>query len=130
MDATLVEHLGATANADAEFCLAARFWNAVLRFDMGDSGSFVLQVRDGRVVGSELLDDGAPRGDASTIAITAPAEDWGRLLSPLPPPFFHDLWAATKHHGFEVSGDLEGFRQYYPALGRLIDVLRVIVNDG
>jgi hypothetical protein len=130
IDATLVDRLGAAANGDPEFGIAARFWNAVLRFEMGDSGSFVLRIRDGRVAGTEQLDDVAWHAGASTIVIAAPAEEWGRLLSPLPPPFFQDLWAATKHHGFDVSGDLEGFSQYYPALGRLIDVLRGIVNDG
>lgn len=127
MDVMNLERWRDAANEDAEFRLAARFWSSALRFDMGDAAC-LLTVEDGRIDRIEELDPAARRRSAWRISIVAPADEWNRLLSPLPPPFYQDLWGATNRHGFEVGGDLEEFCQYYPAIARLLETLRAVVN--
>ena len=42
----------------------------------------------------------------------------------MPKPFYQDLYAATIHHGFSVAGDTLDYCAYYPALRRLIELMR------
>ena len=42
----------------------------------------------------------------------------------MPRPFYQDLYAATVHHGFSVSGDTLNYCAYYPALRRLVELMR------
>ena len=46
------------------------------------------------------------------------------MLLPAPPAFYQDLYAAAAHHGFQVHGAVEDVGPYYPALRRLIELLR------
>ena len=104
---------------DGEFRVAARHWTAVVRLDVGDQ-SRALRIEDGRV---RSLAPSA-RAAACDVFVSAPAEVWGRLLEPIPPPFYHDLFAATVHHGVQMNPDYLDFAAYYPALRRMLEVLR------
>ena len=66
---------------------------------------------------------------ASDLAIEAEDEEWNSLLAPMPRPFYHDLHAATVHHGFAVSGNTLNYCAYYPALRRLIELMREVRNE-
>jgi len=112
---TLVER----ANADSEFALHARFWNATVKLGIGDS-NYRLDIRDGAVKSCGPW-SGAIAGD---LAIVADDAEWAKLLEPVPPPFYQDLYAATIHHGFSVAGDTKNYCAYYPAVRRLIDLMR------
>jgi hypothetical protein len=127
VDLETVQRLGSAANDDPEFGLAARFWTTVLRFDIGDD-TFLIHVGDGRVTWVDEPVGPAKRRSASSIVVAAPAGEWDELLSLVPRPFYQDLWGATNHHGFEVLGDLEEFSQYYRAISRMLELLRVIVD--
>jgi len=129
MDIARFDRLRDTANNDPEFRIAARFWNSALRFEMGDA---VLHLRlvDGRV--SEVS-RGRPTIELltpSNLCVAASAEEWQKLLQPIPKPFYADLWSATAHHGFVVAGDMEMFYAYYPAVRRLIDLMRTLAHDA
>ena len=113
------------ANHDSEFRLHARFWTARVRFDIGDERTRV-EVRDGRI------DEAAPwfGALAGDLVVAAPETEWDKLLEPLPRPFYQDLYAATVHHGFLVSGATKHFCAYYPALRRLIEIMREVRHAG
>ena len=111
------------ANADAEFRRHARFWNATIRLGLGDR-KLRLRMENGAVVGIEPW-FGAIAAD---LAIGAPEEDWRALLAAEPRPFYQDLYAAAIHHGFDIVGDTEDYCAYYPALRRLIDIMRAVRN--
>jgi hypothetical protein len=64
----------------------------------------------------------------SDIVITAPVEDWKKFLERIPKPFYVDLFGATIYHGFRVGGDMASFYAYYPAVRRLFDIMRSLVN--
>ena len=109
----------ARANSDAEFRLHARFWNATVRFGIG-ARRWKMRVRDGAVASIERW----PGGMAADLSISAPEADWDALLQPCPRPFYQDLQAASIHHGFEVVGDIGDYCAYYPAIRRLVEVMR------
>jgi hypothetical protein len=46
------------------------------------------------------------------------------MLRPAPPPFYHDLFGATVHHGFKIEGEMLDVNPYYAAIRRLIELLR------
>ncbi len=109
----------ALANDDAEFALAARMWNGDVLFASGED-AVRMTVRDGRV--TEVVR--AAASAAATIRIIATAGDWEKLLQPVPPPFYQDLFGAASRHGVLLLGAPEDVFPYYPALRRLIELLR------
>ena len=111
--------LPARANADGEFALHARFWTATVKLRVGPS-NYRVAVRDGK------LTECAPwfGGMACDLAIEADESEWVNLLEPMPKPFYQDLYAATIHHGFSVAGDTLDYCAYYPALRRLVELIR------
>jgi hypothetical protein len=111
--------LARRVNEDGEFRAASRFWDATLRLDLG-SESQRLCFREGR-----LREIGSCDPDADCdLHISAPLEDWERLLAPVPRPFYQDLFGAQLHHGVQMNADLLDYAAYYPALRRLVEILR------
>ena len=63
--------------------------------------------------GPRDVDDRRPR----------PAE-WAKLLAPVPPPFYQDVFGASLHHPVSLGGDVETLYAYYPAMRRVLEILR------
>jgi hypothetical protein len=106
------------ANADGEFKLAARLWNADIRFDVG-SDIYLMRMRDGRI--TDFSRNNAAQYD---VKISAPEDDWRELLKQVPKAFYQDLMGATTRHGFRIEGDLLAFSPYYRATNRLFELMR------
>lgn len=104
------------ANADQEFPRAARYWDGRLAIVI-DGDSHVLQLSNGRI--SQVASES--RLGEHDISITAASADWDRLLSPVPPPGWHDVATAKT---FSVTGDILDFGPYYLAIRRLLDLMR------
>ena len=113
------ESLAQQLDADGEFRLASRHWTATLRLDVGDE-SHAIRIEDGRVH-SVTACDAARDCD---VFITADRGTWEQMLQPLPRPFYHDLLAAAAHHGVVLNSDLLEIAAYYPAMRRLLEILR------
>jgi hypothetical protein len=116
--------LVARANDDGEFRLHARFWNARLRIVIGGK-AIRLDVRDGALTGVQPWFGGI----AADLDVSAPEADWQAMLARVPRPFYQDLQAATVHHGFHVTGDTKHYCAYYPAIRRLIELMRDVHNE-
>jgi hypothetical protein len=115
------EELARRVNQDGEFRLASRFWDATLRLDLGPE-SQRLCFQGGRL---QEIRDCDPDADCD-LHISAPLEDWERLLEPVPRPFYQDLFAAQLYHGFQMTAEPLDYAAYYPALRRLIEILREV----
>lgn len=114
--------LRASVNADPEFRLAARYWNATLSLE---SPSRVLRVEiaDGQVASCQEIDAGQP----ATITVLAPDDGWAQFLAAMPRPFYQDLiGGCVQHHGFQVTGDILSLSAYYQASSRLFAVMRAL----
>jgi hypothetical protein len=95
-------------------------WDAdVVLVSGGDAVRVV--VRGGRM--TSVAPDTADAQPAA-IRIVGPADGWAKMLLPAPPPFYQDLYGASLHHGFTLEGGIENVGPYYPALRRLIELLR------
>ena len=109
----------ARANDDDVFRIHARFWNATVRLGIGHR-NYRMRIDDGSVRSIERW----PGGVATDLAIRAPEADWKAMLTATPRPFYQDLYAAGIHHDFEVAGDATNYCAYYPAVRRLIEIMR------
>jgi len=106
-------------NADPEFTLTARFWSTDVRFRVGRDLYF-MRIENGRVAAFKRGTEGF---DAYAIHIGGPLEVWERMLEEKPRPFYHDWFAASFHHDFELGGDLGAAYAYYYALRRIHAVM-------
>ena len=111
------------ANEDGACRLHSRCWSSRVRLDVGDD-QHTLTVAAGEVTDIEPWFGAV----AANLSIAAPREDWDALLESVPRPFYQDLYPATVHHGFEVTGDTAHFCAYYPAIRRLIEIMREVNN--
>jgi hypothetical protein len=116
--------LQTTLNGDPEFRLAARFWDCRIRYRLGDD-AFVLVIRNGEVA---AVVERPGVFDDYEIDIAADEASWQKILAPVPPPFYHDLFPAQLHHGLRMSGDLASLLAYYGAVRRITDVMRSTHN--
>jgi hypothetical protein len=114
--------LQAGANADAEFRLAARYWNATLSLE-SPTRALRLEILEGRVANCRA----GAAGEPATITVTAPDDGWAEFLAPEPRPFYQDLLGGcVQHHGFTVAGDMLTLSAYYQATQRLFAVMRAL----
>jgi len=114
--------LRASVNADPEFRLAARYWNAALSLE-SPSRALRVEIADGQVASCRESDAGQP----ATITVVAPDEGWARFLAAVPRPFYQDLLGGcVQHHGFQVAGDMLSLSAYYQAAARLFAVMRAL----
>ena len=112
---TLAERL----ESDGEFGVAARHWSATLRLDIGDD-SHAIHLGEGHVTGVEPC----ASGSQCDVFVSAPVDVWDRMLQAAPRPFYHDLFMAQLHHGVMLNPEVLDYAAYYPALRRLLEVLR------
>ena len=114
--------LQAGANADPEFRLTARYWNATLSLE-SPASALRVEIADGQVAGCRESAAGQP----ATITVVASDQGWQQFLAPVPRPFYQDLLGGcVQHHGFTVTGDMLALSAYYQAAQRLFAVMRAL----
>ena len=118
--------LQADANADPEFRLAARYWNATLSLE-SPTRALRVEIAEGRVAKCREGEAGEP----ATITVRGPDDGWAQFLAPVPRPFYQDLLGGcVQHHGFTVAGDILALSAYYQATQRLVAVMRALQTQG
>ncbi len=110
------DELAALCGDDGEFLLAARHWTGGLRLDVGGH-LLALDVHDG------VASAGAGAPGPGVVELSGPAEVWERLLAANPARFHNDI-APALGQGLVRSGDRLAYAQYYPAIARVIELLR------
>lgn len=105
---------------DAELAHAVRFWTGALYLAEGDARG-ALRFEAGRFTGAGA--SAAPAGPRDVEIAAAPGE-WEKLLAKVPPPFYQDVFGASLHHPVSLGGDVETVYAYYPAIRRVIEILR------
>jgi len=112
--------LSTTFHADRELARCARFWTGALHLGVGaERWSLRFEAGDFAGVGKAPAVPGAR--DVEIVA--APAE-WEKLLASVPPPFYQDAFGASLHHPVSLGGDPDTLFAYYPAVRRVIEILR------
>ena len=117
------EDIRAALAADGEFAIAARYWSALVRLELG-AQSYLLVVDEGRVGDFRPAAGADPEPD---VVLAGPDSDWTEILAPVPRPYFHDVLSGARFgfHRVTVTGDeLDEVFPYYHAIQRLVDVIR------
>jgi pimeloyl-ACP methyl ester carboxylesterase len=112
------EELAAACNADGEFVLAARRWSGAVRFRIDDR-VVALSLRDGVAGPWTNADLGVP-----TVEFAGPSSVWDQLLATRPPRLLNDLLPAEFTGQLVRSGDELTYWQYFPAIARIIEIVR------
>jgi hypothetical protein len=109
---------------DPEFGLCARHWTGTLSFVIGDE-SVVLDLRAGIPSASDT--NGRAAESPGHVTVSAPAELWSQILEPVPAPYFNDIVPAQAF-GLRITGHRETTWQYYAAIRRAVDLLRLTTS--
>ena len=112
--------LSALFDSDRELARCARFFTGALHLGVG-AERWSLRFEAGNFAGVGLAE--AALGARDIAIVAAPAE-WEKLLAPVPPPFYQDAFGASLHHPVSLGGDLDTLFAYYPAVRRVIEILR------
>ena len=112
------EELAAACNADGEFVLAARRWSGAVRFRIDDH-VIGLSLRDGVAGPWSTADRGVP-----TVEFSGPASVWDQIFAPRPPRLLNDLLPAEFTGQLIRSGDEMAYWQYFPAIARIVEIVR------
>ena len=115
--------LKSTLEQDPEFRYTIRHWTASLRLSVGDR-HHAIRFEDGAVAAVEPCEADTP----TDVFLAGPEEEWRELLRKVPRPFYQDPFFASVHHGIELNRDQLAYAAYYPALRRLVGVMREISN--
>jgi len=111
---------------DPEFLLHTRHFTARIKVVIGERQSFLIEVREGDLVG---VDSVVTPFDSYDIQLAGTGEQWALMLEPEPPAFYQDFYPAMVHHGFRVEGDMEMIMAFYPAIRRLGDLFRAVAGS-
>ena len=125
LDADVAEYIRLGINNDPEFKLVAREMKVNLVFKVG-SEQQTFRVREGEV--RTILNIVSPP-DPLDVNIKGANEFWKNLLLPVPPPGFQNFYAAIRVGNCDISGNDELYNAYFPAINRMIDVIRELRND-
>lgn len=112
---------------DGEFAIAARYWTATVRLDLG-AESYLLEVDGGEVADFRADADAGAEPD---VVLSGPDADWAEILAPVPRAYFHDVLSGPRFgfHQVTVTGDeLADVFPYYHAIQRLVDVIRGVLH--
>ena len=117
--------LKSTLEQDPEFRYTTRHWTAKVRLSVGDR-HHAIRFQDGALAALEPCDADSP----CDVFLAGPEDEWRELLRAEPRPFYQDPFFASVHHGIEINRDQLAYAAYYPALRRLVEVLREIAAGG
>src|SRR3954452_1505849 len=117
------DRLASLCAGDGEFMLLARHWTGVLRLGIGDE-IVDLRLEAGRPVESRSGEAGPLDDQPGLVGLTAGGPLWARILAAVPEPFCNDVVPAQAL-GLVRSGHELTFWQYYPAIRRLVELLRL-----
>ncbi len=124
LEADGAERLRARINSDPEFRLISRDMALNLAIQVHDEAR-LMKFHAGTLTSITRF---VPLTEPIDITIRGPAEFWAKLLMPVPPPRFQNLYAAIRAGTCEVIGDSELYNAYFAALTRMIDVMRTLEN--
>ena len=125
MDANEAERFRVGINNDAEFKLVGRDMTVNMVIEVGGDQR-LFKVREGEV---RAIGRMVPMTDPVDLYIKGAYEFWNNLLSPVPPPRFQNLYAAMHAGNCEIAGNSELYNAYFPAINRMINVMRELQNN-
>ena len=125
LNAGEAERLRKAVNNDPEFKLVGRYMNVSIVIEFG-AEKRLFRVRDGDL---HEISRVVPLIDPVDICIRGKEEFWNKLLSPVPPARFQNLRAGAHAGNCEISGNGELYHAYFPAIQRMVNIMREMQNQ-
>ena len=108
-------------NEDPEFKQASRYVSLNLAVGYGNDLRIV-QIHDGQVVKFEPFDFKYGYAD---VTIKCTNEFWQKFLQPIPPTYFHNIYAGMVAGQVQITGCDELFNAHFWPIYRLFDLMRI-----
>lgn len=124
LNASEVDHFRVGINNDPEFKIIGRYMSMNMVMEIGADKLF-FNVREGEL---KEIRSVLPMIDSIDVYIKGRTEFWEKLLLRVPPPRFQNLKAGMRAKNCEISGNAELYSAYFPAINRIIDVMRELQN--
>lgn len=107
-------------NNDGEFKIAARYWNGGFNFKAGDS-QLAIKLTNGVASADDIEGD--------LVVLEGAEELWIPLLKANPERNWNDLLPVVAFMGMELKSDPIFLAQYFPAIARIVELLRPENSD-
>ncbi len=120
LDEEAADRLRERINADGAFALVARDMCLNVALE-SDGAARLIRFSDGIL---RSIHPFVPLTEPVDLTIRGDGEFWRKMLSPVPPPRYQNLYAAVRAGTCEIVGNGELYAAYFAALTRLIDVMR------
>lgn len=125
LDTNEVERLRVAINNDPEFKIIGRYMTVNIVMEFGNDKR-LFKVREGDL--KEIV-PALSMIDPIDIYIRGREEFWEKFLLPVPPPRFQSMRAATNAGNCEISGNSELYSAYFPAINRMVNMMRELQNN-
>lgn len=120
LNRNLLDRVAEGMRSDPELAVVGKFFSCSFLL-MSGQRRYLCRVLEGKV--AELLVDPSVF-EPWQFAIKAPPETWERFLEEIPPPGYHDIWAAAFAGNMFIEGDTKVLMQHHNALWRTLRLLR------
>jgi len=115
------EKFRAVSDEDVELQAHGKFYSCSFLLDMGER-RILVRMNRGKVDG--LFMDPEPLEERYQFALRASPDTWKNFATPIPPPMFHGIWAATFRKDMKLEGDILVLMQNLRELTRHLELLR------
>lgn len=113
-------------NASARLTERGRFLSLEFQVAIGSATCFIA-LAEGRI---RKIEEGPRRMRSCAFILSAPPEAWEKFWLPMPPPWYHDLFAMNKKGFLTIEGDLHPFMGNLQYFKDLLALPRRIRVDG
>jgi hypothetical protein len=110
-------------DTDLEIQAHGKYFTCSYLLDMQEH-TFVVRMVSGKV--ATLAVDPGPLDVPYQFLVRASAETWRNFGTPVPPPMYHGIWAATFQRDMRLEGDVLALMQNLRCFTRQIELLRTV----
>ncbi|KKB34115.1 hypothetical protein [Bacillus thermotolerans] len=110
-----------TVNSDTELNVIGKYCNVNFLLQIG-SKEYVVQIKEGKMV--NFFEKGSL--DEWSFAIRGSLEAWNKFTQPVPPPMFHELFAAFFQGNMKLEGNIQELMANLRYIVRYLDVTREV----
>ena len=118
-----MENFQEAVNTDQELNVIGKYCVADLLLQIG-AKEYIVQIKQGKLTNffeKEAL-------DGWSFAIRGSLEAWEKFTQPIPPPMFHELFAAVFQGNLQLEGNLKELYANLRYMIRFLDVTREVKN--
>lgn len=118
-----MERFKGVVNTDQELNVIGKYCVTDFLWQIG-SKEYIVQIRQGKII--NISEKGAL--SRWSFALRGTSEAWNKFSQPVPPPMFHELFAAFFQGNLQIEGDTQELMANLRYMTRFLDVTREVKN--